>query len=204
MNKRGWLASGLLAAAVIGGYLGLLPLLSSLASGPAWPEPIATRDASGVVTAASSISSDEPNGTPAGDEGVVDESEVVNNDPPTDATHENTGAAPAKTADEPKAVVVRVVGGGLERVTPKQTTPRTNGGGSSTSTDSSGGSASGGATGGGSGGGSTGGGSTGGGSTGGGSSGGGATPPPSIDGFGSGQLAGGGTAIPDEEIEAGG
>ena len=41
MNKRGWLASGLLAAAVIGGYLGLLPLLSSLAAGPAWPEPIA-------------------------------------------------------------------------------------------------------------------------------------------------------------------
>src|SRR5215217_7989815 len=62
MNKRGWLASGLLAAAVIGGYLGLLPLLSSLAAGPAWPDPIATRDASGVITVTAISAGESPQG----------------------------------------------------------------------------------------------------------------------------------------------
>src|SRR5689334_14924489 len=138
MNKRGWLASGLLAAAVIGGYLGLLPLLSSLASGPAWPEPIATRDASGVVTAYTPLSSGEPNGEPA----VQPEPEVVNETPRTDETG---GAQPDRPAEEPKAVVVRVVGGGLERVKTPSTNaqPATNGG-------SSAGAAGGGSTGGGS------------------------------------------------------
>src|SRR5215207_9569862 len=101
MNKRGWLASGLLAAAVIGGYLGLLPLLSSLASGPAWPEPIATRDASGVVTAASSLASDEPNDAPAADAATTEDPVVVNEDA---APNETDGAAPDTTADEADTV----------------------------------------------------------------------------------------------------
>jgi len=199
MNKRGWLASGLLAAAVIGGYLGLLPLLSSLASGPAWPEPIATRDATGVVTAASPLSNDAPNGTPVDAEPATDESEVVNDAPGT--TDETEGAAPAKQADEPTVVVVRVVDAGLERIPPKRQAQRPSGGSTSPSADdSSGGSSAGTPSGGGSSGGSSGGGSSGGAS--GGSN---DNPPPSLDGISSGSLAGGGT--PDDgsdDIEAGG
>ena len=72
MNKRGWLASGLLAAAVIGGYLGLLPLLSSLAAGPAWPDPIASRSAAPPVTMGTPLSNDAPSGGETPDEpGVV-------------------------------------------------------------------------------------------------------------------------------------
>src|SRR5215207_2789921 len=144
MNKRGWLASGLLAAAVIGGYLGLLPLLSSLASGPAWPEPIATRDASGVVTASEPLANDEPNEAPAVDEATTDVPEIVNDVPTTPA--ENDGAKPDVAPSEPKAVVVRVEGG-LERIKRQEPVQRANGG---SDTDSSGGGSSAGATGGGS------------------------------------------------------
>src|SRR5215207_1994521 len=177
MNKRGWLASGLLAAAVIGGYLGLLPLLSSLASGPAWPEPIATRDASGVVTASEPLANDEPNEAPAVDEATTDVPEIVNDVPTTPA--ENDGAKPDVAPSEPKAVVVRVEGG-LERIKRQEPVQRANGGGGSSGGGSSGGSP-------------------------GGSSGGGGVTPPSLDGIGGGTLAGGGQATPgDDDIEAGG
>src|SRR6516164_4203512 len=36
--KRGYLASGILAIVMVAGYLGLLPLLQSLAAEPAWPQ----------------------------------------------------------------------------------------------------------------------------------------------------------------------
>ncbi len=37
-TKRGYLASVLLAGVMIAGYLGMLPLLQSLAAEPAWPD----------------------------------------------------------------------------------------------------------------------------------------------------------------------
>jgi hypothetical protein len=37
-TKRGYLASVLLAGVMIAGYLGMLPLLQSLAAEPSWPE----------------------------------------------------------------------------------------------------------------------------------------------------------------------
>jgi len=202
MNKRGWLASGLLAAAVIGGYLGLLPLLSSLAAGPAWPDPIATRDASGVITVTAPA-----NGNAAQGEGTTPASEAA----AVRAGDGNDGgdaSEPAETTggDETIPVVVKptkksskvtvVVAGGLERVTPKPAivTRPSNGG-------SSGGSASGGSSGGS-------GGSSGGGSSAGGSGGGSATPSPDLgplDGVGAGQVAGGGQQDNgDDEASAGG
>jgi hypothetical protein len=36
--KRGYLASGILAIVMVAGYLGLMPLLQSLAAEPAWPD----------------------------------------------------------------------------------------------------------------------------------------------------------------------
>jgi hypothetical protein len=36
--KRGYLASGILAIVMVVGYLGLMPLLQSLAAEPAWPD----------------------------------------------------------------------------------------------------------------------------------------------------------------------
>jgi uncharacterized membrane protein YgcG len=171
-----------LAAAVIGGYLGLLPLLSSLAAGPAWPDPIASRSAAPAVTLPTQLSNDAPSGeteAPAPDAG----NEPVRND----VTPAETEGGAETVADAPKAQkseVTVVVSGGLERVTkPKpaiQVTPRTNGG-------SGGGSSSGGSSGGG--GSSAGGGSN----AGGGSSGGGTVTPPSppaLDDYGPGDVAG--------------
>jgi hypothetical protein len=196
MNKRGWLASGLLAAAVIGGYLGLLPLLSSLAAGPAWPEPVAQRAASGVVTV-TSLSTDEPSGEATSpDSGGSGEVRV--DDPPTDPPTEGTGSegtTPVRAKPNKKASQVTVVvAGGLERVTPKPAivVRPTNGG-------SGGGSSSGGSAGGG------GGSSAGGGSNGGGSAA-PATPasPGPLDDFGAGTPAGDPPSAGDDEASAGG
>jgi hypothetical protein len=127
MNKRGWLASGFLAAAVIGGYLGLLPLLSSLASGPAWPEPIATRDASGVVTvAAAGDAAAETQVAPSADGAT----EVVREQPKPGAADQG------ESTSEPEVVSV-VVGGDLDRVEqPKKKRPAPADGGSSSGSPS--------------------------------------------------------------------
>ena len=192
MNKRGWLASGLLAAAVIGGYLGLLPLLSSLAAGPAWPEPVAQRAASGVVTV-TSLSTDEPAGeSPASDASTEDPVRV--DDPPTEGTG-SEGTTPVRAKPNKKASQVTVVvSGGLERVTPKPAivVRPTNGG-------SGGGSSSGGSAGGG-------GGSSAGGSSNGGGSAAPATPasPGPLDDFGAGTPAGDPPSAGDDEASAGG
>jgi hypothetical protein len=134
MNMRGWLASGLLAAAVIGGYLGLLPMLSSLASGPAWPEPIASREASGVVTAVGPAGGATPDSSvPA----VQDDetSEVVGNAKPRE--NGNTRAKPAVVEDTARGALVRVE-------QPKKKAPVTGSGSASNSSSSGGGSSSGG------------------------------------------------------------
>ena len=131
MNKRGWLASGLLAAAVIGGYLGLLPLLSSLASGPAWPEPIATRDASGVVTAASR--------SPATSRTTLRGGRRRPRPRPPGSSNDGTRLRARPTArrrharpDQADTVVVRVVDAGLERVQPRSRRSASTGGGTPT------------------------------------------------------------------------
>lgn len=194
MNKRGWLASGLLAAAVIGGYLGLLPLLSSLAAGPAWPDPIASRAAAPAVTMGTSLSNGEPSGEAQAPSVVANG--PTRTDEPTE-TDASRGGGAEPVVNEPKkqkSEVTVVVSGGLERVTkPKpaiQVTPRTNGGsgGGSSSGDSSSGRS-----------------SAGGGSTGGGS----ATPQPpvtpgALDDLGAGSLAGGPPDNGDDAPTAGG
>jgi hypothetical protein len=138
MNMRGWLASGFLAAAVIGGYLGLLPLLSSLASGPAWPQPIATRDASGVITVPASA--DATGETVVPPPAVGDPEVVANNQPGPDEKGSNAGK------DEPDVVKV-VVNGELDRVeqpkkkrTPPASDGSSSGSASGTPSGSSGGS----------------------------------------------------------------
>jgi hypothetical protein len=192
MNKRGWLASGLLAAVVIGGYLGLLPLLSSLASGPAWPEPIATRDASGIVTAVGPTAGNDEPVAPA----TTGSDQVVDNKPPAPANGDG------KTVSPDKAEVVRVVGGGIERVTKPKKARR----GGSAATSGAGGAGSLAASGNSSG--SSGSSSSG--SSGGGSSAPAPAPrtvPAGIDGIGAGQLAGGGSGAglgSDDEVTAGG
>ena len=52
-TKRGYLASVLLAGVMIAGYLGMLPLLQSLAAEPAWP--VAPPAAAGAVVAPQGI-----------------------------------------------------------------------------------------------------------------------------------------------------
>lgn len=48
-TKRGYLASVLLAGVMIAGYLGMLPLLQSLAAEPAWPAAVSAASSSTQV-----------------------------------------------------------------------------------------------------------------------------------------------------------
>ena len=194
MNKRGWLASGLLAAAVIGGYLGLLPLLSSLAAGPAWPDPVATRDASRV---------DHDDGADAGTGSAGRYRDAARRGPRrtrlADGVDDAT-ARPRAARVEPQVVrakpkksssITVVVAGGLERVTPKPAISTRPSNGGSGGTPSSGGSS------GGSGGSGASGGSNGGGSVA------PSTPAPGpLDDIGAGELAGGGGSSDSGEDEA--
>lgn len=190
MNKRGWLASGLLAAAVIGGYLGLLPLLSSLAAGPAWPDPVATRDASRVITMTALTPAPDQEGDTATPPADVESDPLVRDAGPTESGAVQPDVVRAKPQKKSSSVTV-VVSGGLERVTPKPAiSSRPNNGGSG-GTPSSGGSS---------------GGSGGGSGASGGSNGGSVAPstpaPGPLDDIGAGELAGGGGSSDSGEDEA--
>ncbi len=59
-SQRGWVASGALAAVVAGGYLGLMPLLSSsISAAPQWPEPLREVSSQKLVVARIGATSDD-------------------------------------------------------------------------------------------------------------------------------------------------